>query len=186
MRGAWSEGWRYAFLGGLGAGALASAALYPEGFFQFPETYSLARAAVGGEGRQRCGARRSSTNRRLHALEAPLPLGDGGCQPAQFPCPGNVLLHSFLNCSPCSLHRPAGWCGHQPGQWLHQRARRVRHCAPGTPLPGCHRHAVCWIGVAFGEPLLDVTARPAAEVFFATAAWVQGCLLIFAEQWDVL
>ncbi|PRW44254.1 3-phosphoshikimate 1-carboxyvinyltransferase isoform A [Chlorella sorokiniana] len=48
VRGAWSEGWRYAFLGGLAAGALASASVYPEGFFHFPESYSLARAAAGG------------------------------------------------------------------------------------------------------------------------------------------
>ena len=49
VRGAWDEGWRYAFLGGQAVGAVVTAAAYPEGFFAFPESYSLARAAVGGE-----------------------------------------------------------------------------------------------------------------------------------------
>ena len=48
MRGD-ASAWRLSWLGGLATGALAMSALCPEGFFAFPESYTLARAACGGE-----------------------------------------------------------------------------------------------------------------------------------------
>jgi len=69
VRGDFSP-WRFSWLGGLATGALAAAALAPEAFYTFPETYSMARAVCGGE--QRWGGTVSTVEGNAGFLADPL------------------------------------------------------------------------------------------------------------------
>lgn len=142
VRGGWGDAWRYSWLGGLAAGALAMGALHPEGFFVFPESYSLARAASGGD--LVGGVIGWADPCEWHCVRLYMHL----CLRTSHGLAGMLqlmMLAEHANClfanAPPRI-RSAGRTGHLPGQRLYLWPRRVWHCSAGAPLTSCHR-CVC-------------------------------------------